>query len=159
MYRSYRSVQFIVREYGLDPGDVHAAVLERLSLLEKGLFRLRDSPRTEWFQDVADRTDVSGDDDRSVCAICNFAGDSCRGKVEFANPMRKFMEGQPNAICAERIREQDVGASFYEALVNTFHEIRIIHVPNFFGGSLIETQLKKFCPHGAVRNHDLFLIK
>ena len=84
-----RRAHFFRRRHGLDPGDVRPAFAQALDLLDEDVDRLVFAQWPERSQEVARRSDGSGDDDRSPGAVSDFARDLSGETIELSRPVSR----------------------------------------------------------------------
>ena len=130
--RERRRAHFLRRRHGLDPGDVRAAFAQALDLLDEDVDRLVFAQRSERSEEVAGRSDRSGDDDRPPGAVGDFARVLGGETVEFARSSLELVQHQAAAIGPETVGQNDVGAGVDEGLMQALDPVRMLGVPELW---------------------------
>ena len=146
-------------EHGLDPCNVHAALLQSLSLLRKCILGLPLCAFTQRLQYIAGRSDGAGYDDGPFGGIGYCARDFCRGNIDFTDPILDTMQLESVSIGTETVRQDNVCARLNKALVDRANTIRLLDTPSFAGGTIGQPQVEQICSHGAVGHDNFFLIQ
>ena len=81
------------------------------------------------------------------------------GHVELAHAVLQMVEREADAIRAERVGEQDVGAGVDEALMDALHRLRALDVPRRAVVAFAEAEREEIGAHRAVGDDDLLLFE
>ena len=87
--------------------------------------------RSERSQEVARRSDRTGDDDGPPRAVGDFARDPGGQAIELAGPALELVQHQAAAVGPETVGQNDVGARVDESLMQALDPVRMLGVPEF----------------------------
>ena len=124
-----RRADFLGRRHGLDPCDIGAAFLQALDLLDEHLDRLVFSEGSQRGEEVAGRSDGSGDDDRPAGGVRDLARVTGGQTVELAGAVLEPVQHEAAAIAAETVGQDDVGAGVDEGPMQALGPVGMDRVP------------------------------
>ena len=130
-----RRANFLGGGHGLDPDDVRAALPQALDLLDEHVDRLVLAERPERGEDVAGRTDRSGDDDAPARRVGDRAGVLGGEPVELPRARLEPVQREAPAIAAKTVGQDDVRAGVDEGLMQGLDPVGMGGVPQAPGVS------------------------
>jgi hypothetical protein len=132
-----------------------AAVAQPLDLLGEHVRRGGLGQRAEGFQQLAGRADRAGHDHVPLRRIGNGPRVACGEQVQLARAFLQSVLRQPTTVAAERVGQDNVGASLDEALVQAADAVGVVGVPQLGRRPTGQPRLEKVGARRAVREQPL----
>ncbi len=121
-----------------------------LALLGEDLDALLVRERAERCEQLTGGADAAGDGDRTAGLIGGPAGDRHGGGVELGHPGVEIVEGQAEAVAAEGVGEDDVGAGVDEAAMDLFDQVGLLDIEQLRTTAAFEAEGEESGAHGSV---------
>ena len=145
-----------VRE-GLGDEPVHPALEQRLRLLPEGGGRLRLAERSERQEVLPERADGAEDEHVPAHRLADVARQPDARPVDVADPPLEPVHGELEAVGAERVRLEQVGARGDVLHVDRLDGLRVLEVQDVEAGVERDAPGVQHRAHGAVGEERPFL--